>query len=363
MRRTFLPVWTAGALLVAAPAIAAPAAEEGIHVVREGETLNGIANRAGVTPQAIIKANGLKAPYVVRLGQSLDIPRKNPAPADVAAKRAAKTAARVIEERTPRAPGASPEAETLHVVLPGETLGGIAARAKVPRILIAEANGLQPPYAVREGQKLQIPRTRRHTVGAGESGFAVAMKYGVPWDQIATANTLDPDAPVKPGQTLLIPTVLAPPPVAAKPLSPQPAVVSVPVIKTAPKAANSARFAWPLSGAVRRGYSTGNDYHDGLDITAPKGAMVRAAAAGTVKFAGREKDQFGNLVVLDHGDGWYSAYGCLSRLTVKEGASVAAGERVGLVGDTCKNRLDELHFEVRREGGPVDPLDELPKAP
>jgi murein DD-endopeptidase MepM/ murein hydrolase activator NlpD len=115
---------------------------------------------------------------------------------------------------------------------------------------------------------------------------------------------------------------------------------------------------------VRRGYdASGGDYHDGLDITAPKGTMVRAAAPGTVTFAGKEKDQFGNLVVLDHGDGWFTAYGFLSRVTVKEGAHVAAGERVGLVGDTGQTKRPELHFEVRQDGKPVDPLGELPKAP
>ncbi|HUD29836.1 MAG TPA: M23 family metallopeptidase [Novosphingobium sp.] len=134
-----------------------------------------------------------------------------------------------------------------------------------------------------------------------------------------------------------------------------------PARTAAPKAP---RFEWPLTGPVRRGYDAGgSDYHDGLDIKAPKGTMVRAAAPGTVTFAGKEADQFGNLVVLDHGGGWFTAYGFLSRVTVKEGAKVATGERVGLVGDTGKAKGSELHFEVRRDGKPVDPLGELPKAP
>ncbi|EIZ78564.1 membrane protein [Novosphingobium sp. Rr 2-17] len=387
--------------VIGTPAIAAPASEEAIHVVREGETLNGVANRAGVSPEAIVKANGLKAPYVVRLGQKLTIPRTaatklavtpraptaekasaiakpsaikpstdkaradslppkaaaSPAASNLAAHNAAKTAARVIAARSPPAPIDTPATETQHLVQPGETLGGIAQRANVPRILIIEANRLQPPYAVKVGQKLQLPRTRRHTVVAGDSGFAIAMKYGVPWEQIALANSLDTATPVKPGQTLLIPTLMDPPPTGVKTMAPSPVV---PAIVKAPR---PPRFTWPLTGTIKRGYSTGSDYHDGIDIPAAKGTMVRAAAAGTVKFAGKEKDQFGNLVVLDHGDGWYTAYGFLSRVTVKEGASVAAGERVGLVGDTGKAKGNELHFEVRREGKPVDPLDELPKAP
>ena len=67
--------------------------------------------------------------------------------------------------------------------------------------------------------------------------------------------------------------------------------------------------------------------------------------------------------VLDHGGGWFTAYAFLSRVTVKQGAKVAAGERIGLVGDTGQAKGSELHFEVRQGGKPVDPLDELPKAP
>lgn len=364
----------ASVLAFAAPAaLAAPAGQESAHIVKDGETLNGIANRAGVPAAAIVRANALKAPYTLRTGQKLAIPRAEtttkvtskptvkPPTATASAKAAEKTAARVIAARE-RPPVSSPETESTHLVVAGETLGGIAARAKVPRVLIAEANGLQPPYAVKVGQKLRIPRTRRHRVVAGDSGFDLAMKYAVPWDQIALANNLDPKASLKPGATLLIPTLLDPPPTPAQ--TPAPLVSPVaPPARVAAARPRSPRFAWPLSGPLRRGFATGSDHHDGLDITAAKGAMVRAAAAGTVRFAGKEKDQFGNLVVLDHGDGWYTAYGFLSRVTVKEGAAVAAGERVGLVGSTGMAKGNELHFEVRRDGKPVDPLDELPTAP
>lgn len=413
------------ALLAAGPLIAAPSPDETAHVVVSGETLNGIANRAGVSADAVIKANDLKAPYIVRIGQKLTIPRASkpatkppaaparsataktasvksattkaeaapaasppaaPSQADTAelarikaeqaaadkatiartaaaaapvAKQVAKTAKEVIEGRNalPDAPvGAGPLAETEHRVVAGETLGSIALQTKVPRVLIAEANGLKPPYAVRLGQTLKIPRTRRHLVRSGDTGFSVALDYAVPWEQIALANNLDAAAPLRVGQNLLIPTLLDPPSATTSPA----AAAKPPATPSAPRAA---RFAWPLTGPMRRGFaSTAGDYHDGIDITAPKGTMVRAAAAGTVVFAGKEKDQFGNLVVVDHGKGWHTAYAFLSRVTVKEGASVAAGERVGLVGDTGLAKGDELHFEVRHDGKPVDPLGELPKA-
>lgn len=246
-------------------------------------------------------------------------------------------------------PTISPETATEHIVKPGETLMGIANRAKVPRVLIAEANGLKPPYVVRAGQKLHIPRTRRHKVSRGETGFTIAYNYAVPWRDIAVANGIDPDGAIRPGQTLLIPTLLDH---AEEQASPS-------------QGAASARFAWPVSGAVRRGFTarTASDYHDGLDITAREGTAVRAADAGKVIFAGNEPRQFGNLVVIEHGDGWHTAYGFLSRITVTKGEEVRRGERVGLVGRTGLAKGAELHFEVRRNERPVDPNGHLPLTP
>ena len=249
-------------------------------------------------------------------------------------------------------PALPPNQASEHVVKPGETLGGIAQRAEVPRVLIIEANRLTSPYALRAGQKLVIPRTRRHTVGRGDTRFTIAYLYGVPWADIAVANGLAADAELRPGQTLLIPSVIAPQP--AAPSATEPATPG----------ATAARFAWPLAGPVRRGFasraSSGN-YHEGLDIRVPAGTAVRASAAGKVLFAGEEPRQFGKLIVVEHDGGWQSAYAFLSRITVKEGDTVSQGERVGLSGQTGMARGPELHFELRRNNRPVDPAEHMPR--
>ena len=244
------------------------------------------------------------------------------------------------------------ERETVHVVTPGETLGGVAARAKVPRVLIAEANRLKPPYRLHTGQRLTIPRTRHHTVAKGETGFGISLRYGVPWAAIRVANGIARGDTVRSGQDLLIPTIIAAAPT-------ETAEVAAPEPNRAAPA--TSQFGWPLSGEVLRGYASRRtpNFHDGIDIAAPLGTAVHAAAAGRVIFAGAEPRQFGRLVVIDHGNGWHSAYGHLSVMSAKVGAKIARGAAVGRSGQSGLARTPRLHFELRRGNRPVDPAPRL----
>lgn len=251
-----------------------------------------------------------------------------------------------------------PKTATEHVVKPGETLGGIANRAEVPRVLIIEANGLKPPYALKAGQKLVIPRRRSHTVKEGETGFSIAMDYGVPWSAIAAANGMELDSTVKAGQRLVIPTVSAGARHTASQPPPAPAPAAKPVADIpAPK------FAWPVSGKVRRAFIDARAKggpHDGIDVLSPAGTAVRASAAGEVIFAGQGPEDYGLTVILFHGGRWTTTYSFLSRVTVKEGEKVKTGERIGLVGDTGLANVPQLHFEIRRNRVPLDPAKYLP---
>jgi murein DD-endopeptidase MepM/ murein hydrolase activator NlpD len=230
-----------------------------------------------------------------------------------------------------------PRTETEHVVQAGETLRGIANSAEVPLVVIAEANGLSQPYAIRSGQKLVIPRQRTHVVERGETGFGIAYEYGVPFSAIALANSLDDKGTVRAGQRLIIPAVL-----------PE---------RTPAATSDQPWFARPHDGDVLLGWRRRPDGggHDGIDFAVITGDMIRAAAGGTVLVADEGAARFGRLVVIDHGDGWQSAYGHLSRITVARGETVTAGERIGLGGQAGDAERPELHFEIRHGGEPVDP--------
>ena len=248
-----------------------------------------------------------------------------------------------------------PQTETMHIVKPGETIGGIAERAQVPRVLIVEANRLKAPYAVKAGQKLVIPRRRSHTVKDGETGFDIAMDYGVPWAEIAAANGLKRDSAVKPGQKLAIPTM-------ASGAGAKPAAVAVPSISTEPTKGLpdtiAPTFAWPVAGKVRRGFvaaSGTQPAHDGIDVLADEGTAVRASGAGEVIFAGPGPEEYGLTVIVYHSGRWTTTYSYLSKITVKVGDKVRAGERIGLVGQTGLASAPQLHFEIRRNKLALDP--------
>jgi hypothetical protein len=119
-------------------------------------------------------------------------------------------------------------------------------------------------------------------------------------------------------------------------------------------------LAWPLRAPVGDSFGPrGTGFHPGVDLPAPAGTPVGAAAAGRVVFAGYETGGYGRLVEVAHGNGVVSMYAHLSRISVRVGASVGVGTRVGLVGSTGEATGPHLHFEVRVHGAAVDPLPAL----
>jgi murein DD-endopeptidase MepM/ murein hydrolase activator NlpD len=96
--------------------------------------------------------------------------------------------------------------------------------------------------------------------------------------------------------------------------------------------------------------------HEGLDLRASQGTPVFASATGVVIYASRRIKGFGNMVIIDHGEGWSTLYAHLKKMFVREGDKVTQGEQIGLSGKTGRTRGPHLHFELRRGADPVDPL-------
>jgi lipoprotein NlpD len=119
-------------------------------------------------------------------------------------------------------------------------------------------------------------------------------------------------------------------------------------------------WRWPIKGKVISTYSKSAAGRKGIDIAGKSGQKVAAAASGKVVYSGNGLPRYGNLIIIKHNDAYLSAYAHNKNLLVKEGQQVKVGQKIALLGRTGTQR-DQLHFEIRRHGKPVDPMRFLPK--
>jgi lipoprotein NlpD len=129
----------------------------------------------------------------------------------------------------------------------------------------------------------------------------------------------------------------------------------VPPRSSAPPAATAPRWAWPTDGRIVDTFGAGSTIASGIAIGGREGQPVRAAAAGRVVYAGGGLIGYGQLIIIKHAETFLSAYGYNAELLVTQGQDVARGATVALMG-RGPGREPRLHFEIRRNGVPVDPL-------
>jgi murein DD-endopeptidase MepM/ murein hydrolase activator NlpD len=287
-----------------------------------------------------------------------------------------------------------------------DTLEALSARFKVSVATIRQLNDLEAEADLKEGQVVRIPLVDgpAHRVTPGDTLSQIAVRYGVEQQSVVDANALESDL-ILPGQVLLIPDGVPPtdppttptaiPTVRAAATStprPRPSTTSTPtgrpttmaaaaqptaqstptrratstpptVARAAAEPAGSARtdrpsFAWPVNGALSQHFGTNG--HEGIDVAAPQGAIIRAAAAGRVTVAAKLSYGYGWRIKIDHGGGYTTLYAHLSSFAVAEGDRVGRGQVIGAVGRTGQATGPHLHFEVLLNGHPVDPLKQLP---
>jgi murein DD-endopeptidase MepM/ murein hydrolase activator NlpD len=243
----------------------------------------------------------------------------------------------------------------------GDTLITIARRFHVTMMSIWWANDLKSKSDLHIGQRLVIPPVSGLVIKVqdGDTLDSISARTGVSADDIATFNGLT-DRNLVIGQTLIIPGALGKPIAKPKP-APRPAAHrTTSTYRPAPAAYSGGAFAWPVPGGYISQYFS--SYHPAIDIAAPYGSRVVAAAGGTVVFAGWNNNGGGYQVWISHGSGLYTTYNHLSAVTVGVGARVGRGQQVGRVGMSGLATGPHCHFEVWRgypwEGGSyrVNPL-------
>lgn len=211
-----------------------------------------------------------------------------------------------------------------------------------------------------------------HKVAKGQTLYRIARAYGLSVEELMDANRIDDPRELKAGELLYVPGAKerksvtefdAPEPEPA----PRPATASAEPEKKQPKLVKvgkgSGALAWPLRGVLYARFGKkGKEPHDGVDLAAPAGLPVKTAAPGTVLFAGEQKG-YGLIVIVEHDGGLITLYAHNRDLRVKTGQKVRDGQVVATVGDSGRTSGPHLHFEVRKEGVPVDPLDFLGAVP
>jgi lipoprotein NlpD len=226
-----------------------------------------------------------------------------------------------------------PYEQRVHVVRAGDTLFSIAWQYGVDQRDLARWNGIKNPDLIRVGQRLQLapPHASKTSQASPQksSSAAPATRGAAPTG--ASANS----AP------------------AAKPSSAKPP--AEPALPNLPPP----QWSWPVDGQVVTRFGSHEGISTGVDIGGRAGEPVHAAAAGRVVYAGSGLVGYGELVIIKHNETYLTAYGYNNELLVKQGQDVARGQTIASMG-LGPERQPRLHFEIRRNGVPVDPLQFFP---
>ncbi len=250
--------------------------------------------------------------------------------------------------------------------------------------LIVLLGGCSTGYAPVTDQSLGATSARKgpapasYRVQKGDTLYSISFRYGLDYRQVARWNGISSRDFIYPGQRLrLTPSATTasssgtkkPPAPSSTASASQTSPSSSAVTRTSPPkkttpsepAANGPiKWQWPHNGRILSGFGGGQPANKGIDIIGSEGDPVKAAAAGVVVYSGNGLLGYGNMVILNHNSQYLSAYAHNSRIFVREGDKVKAGEKIAEIGNTGAARM-MLHFEIRRDGNPVNPMRYLPK--
>lgn len=349
--------------------------------IQSGETLYSVSRRYGIPVDVLQRVNNLSDANAVRVGQQIIIPVYSTASAS---------------------PVTTPQNVGVDNTFTGSTPAGLSrvpymrAPAPTPRpSTLARSTRTATPVvqtaAVTPAQTA-MPTAGSHVVNSGDTVYSIARRYNMPVQQLIAANAITNPNSIRIGQRLIVASSgagQALPPVAAVPATtqtpaqvvaartytpPQPTSTSQAVQQTATIQQVAARqdeiaeqtplqFRWPIRGRVLSGFGTlpNGVRNDGVNIAVPEGASIRAAEEGEIVYAGNELRGFGNLVLVQHRNGYVTAYAHNSRIDVRRGDRVSRGDIIARAGSTGDVDTPQLHFEIRRGTTPVDPSPYLPQ--
>ena len=340
--------------------------------LRPGESIATLANRYGVPEKEILRVNGFKAAAAAKPGQIILIPTFNGG-------NAAKAAAQSADlSKGGHLPQPNKQQEQNVAVVPGANSARDKSVANAdPSNKLAAGAGKGPKGA-----------GGTYVVKPGDSLAKIAKATGTSIDDLKAANNLSAGS-IRIGQelnlpggsqdgmkTASIPAKAEPKPV-AEPASAtstaaaQPATYKAPVAtetvdeaakkevaSAAPEATGIGKYRWPVRGAVIAAYgaNVNGSRNDGIDISVPQGTPIKAAENGVVIYAGNGLKELGNTVLVRHDDGTVTVYGNADTLSVARGQKIQRGQTVAVSGMSGNVKQPQVHFEVRKDATPVNPI-------
>nr|WP_152740270.1 MULTISPECIES: peptidoglycan DD-metalloendopeptidase family protein [unclassified Pseudomonas] len=253
-------------------------------------------------------------------------------------------------------------------------------------VRVVDRNGNATTTAASATPQKPMTTTGQHVVTRGDTLFSIAFRYGWDWKALAARNNIPEPYTIHVGQAIRFdsrsnstPTAVASTSSSASPSSKftitrrpangasgiattsQPSAQAPAAAAPMPPAGPAPKgWAWPSNGILIGKFSSNGSLNKGIDIAGDLGQPVLAASDGSVVYAGSGLRGYGELVIIKHSDTYVSAYGHNRRLLVREGQQVKVGQTIAEMGSTGTDRV-KLHFEIRRQGKPVDPLQFLPR--
>lgn len=290
------------------------------YSVRSGDTLYSIAWRYEIDPDDLARWNQLSPPYLIRPGDRLHTKgsdsRKPRVLADSSIQGGRESTSKSISGTSSRSRTLTPQAATI-TVKKGDTLYSLARRHGLSVNQLAGVNELKPPYMLQPGQRLNLKR-----------------KPAV----MASSNTKATAKSKSPART-----------------------VSKSSSKAVFDSQRSLSWQWPVKGKVVTKFNPRKNGAKGIDIAGSIGSSVKAAAPGKVVYSGNGLISYGNLLIIKHSQSYLSAYAHNRKLLVKEGTLVKAGQKIAELGKSGIEK-PKLHFEIRKNGKPVNPMRYLPSS-
>lgn len=364
-----------GVLALALAACAhTPPPEARVHVVQKGETPSAIARRHGVSVEALLALNGVDDPTKLRIGQRLVLPARDDADDNGAAPSAEPSPAAAADPDEAPAPSASPRVASpsprppppLPVIPERPGRASATAGPATPAPVLDDEAAQDAALARLLGGGGGADRDRVASAGpagaAAAGGVAPAAGRSAPPSPSPSPGgaagarpSASPSPSAKPGKGAPLPPIPPPPP--------PPDLAGLAAMRatfTRSPRAGKAPLIWPVEGVVVSLFGTREGQrHDGIDIGAPQGTAIWAAADGEVVFAG-EQPGYGLLVILQHADDLVTVYAHNVANLVAKGDAVKQGDPIAQVGQTGGTASPAVHFEVRVARAPTNPLARLP---